>query len=110
MMEVHPSSILAAQAILLLLASADVKGFHYDVNAFFTELVKDPVRRGQFEQSPTISHPFLKNFTLSVKSGTSRSRFFRETLSAIFGRRLLCTQTLVFDVGFNHGLTHTSTQ
>jgi hypothetical protein len=48
---------------LLLLASADVK--HYDANAFFTELVKDPVRRGQFEQSLTISHPFLKNFTLS---------------------------------------------
>src|ERR1700726_4415782 len=49
----------------LLLASADVKGFHYDANAFFTELVQGPVRRGQFGQSLTISHPLLKNFTLS---------------------------------------------
>src|ERR1700724_3611893 len=32
---------------VLLLASADVKGLHYDANAFFTELVQDPVRRGQ---------------------------------------------------------------
>jgi hypothetical protein len=30
----------------LVLASADVKGFHYDANAFFTELVQGPVRRG----------------------------------------------------------------
>jgi len=52
---------------LLVLAGADVKGFHYDANAFFTELVEEPVRRAQFGQSLTISHPFLKNFILSVE-------------------------------------------
>jgi hypothetical protein len=49
----------------LVLASADVKGFHYDANTFFTELVQEPVRCAQFGQSLTISHPFLKHFTLS---------------------------------------------
>jgi hypothetical protein len=39
----------------LILASADVRGFHYDANAFFTELDQGPVRRGQFGQSLTIS-------------------------------------------------------
>jgi len=52
---------------LVVLASADVKGFHYDANAFFTELVQGLVRRGQFGQSLTISHPFLHRFTLSGK-------------------------------------------
>jgi len=50
---------------LVVLASADVKGFHYDTNVFFTELVQGPVRRGQFGQSLTISHSFLRRFTLS---------------------------------------------
>jgi hypothetical protein len=36
-----------------------------DANAFFTELVGGPVRRAQFGQSLTISHPSLKHFTLS---------------------------------------------
>jgi hypothetical protein len=50
---------------LLVLASADVKGFHYDANIFFTELNQGPIRRGQFGQSLTISRPFLRRFTLS---------------------------------------------
>src|SRR5215469_10315964 len=49
----------------LFLASADVKGFHYDANVFFTELKQGPVRRGQFGQSLTISHRFLRQFTLA---------------------------------------------
>src|SRR3984893_9209104 len=32
----------------LLLATADVKGIHYDANAILTELVQEPVRRAQF--------------------------------------------------------------
>src|SRR5258708_32158287 len=40
----------------LLLASADVKGFHYDANAIYTELVQEPVRRAQFGQTLSISH------------------------------------------------------
>jgi len=39
---------------LLVLASAEVKGFHYDANIFFTELNQGSVRRGQFGQSLTI--------------------------------------------------------
>ncbi len=42
---------------VVLLASADVKGFHYDANAMFNELNEGSVRRGQFGQSLTISHP-----------------------------------------------------
>src|ERR1700757_977423 len=50
---------------VVLLASADVKGFHYDANAMFNELTAGSVRRGQFGQSLTISHPLKGKFTLS---------------------------------------------
>jgi hypothetical protein len=96
---------------LLLLASADVKGFHYDANAFFTELVQDPVRRGQFGQSLTISHPFLKNFTLSGEMWHFTQPFLRSNaVGNLWAVSYTARKTLVFDVGFNHGLTHTSTQ
>jgi len=49
----------------LLLASADVKGFHYDANAMLTELGQGTVRRAQFGQSLSISHPIKGKFTLS---------------------------------------------
>jgi len=49
----------------LVLGSGDVKGFHYDANAFFTELVQEPLRRAQFGQSLSISHALFKNFTVA---------------------------------------------
>jgi hypothetical protein len=96
---------------LLFLASADVKGFHYDANAFFTELVQDPVRRGQFGQSLTISHPLLKNFTLSGEMWHFTQPFLRSNaVGNLWAVSYTARKSLVFDVGFNHGLTHTSTQ
>src|SRR5437868_15399412 len=47
---------------VILLASADVKGFHYDANAMFNEVIEGTVHRGQFGQSLTISHPVGRNF------------------------------------------------
>jgi len=96
---------------LLLLASADVKGFHYDANAFFTELGEDPVRRGQFGQSLTISHPFLKTFTVSGEIWHFTQPFLRSNaIGNLWAVSYTARKSLVFDVGFNHGLTHTSTQ
>ena len=96
---------------LLFLASADVKGFHYDANAFFTELVQEPVRRAQFGQSLTISHPFLKHFTLSGEIWHFTQPFLRgNALGNLWAVSYTARKTLVFDAGFNHGLTGTSTQ
>ena len=95
----------------LVLASADVKGFHYDANAFFTELVQEPVRRGQFGQSLTISHSFHKNFTLSGEIWHFTQPFLRgNAIGNLWAVSYTARKTLVFDVGFNHGLTGTSTQ
>ena len=43
-----------------LLLSDDYHGFHFDANAIVTEQVEEPVRRGQFAQTLSISHPFMK--------------------------------------------------
>ena len=95
---------------VLILASADVKGFHYDANAFFTELEQGPVRRGQFGQSLTISHPFLRRFTLSGEIWHFTQPFLKSNaVGNLWAVSYAARKTLVFDAGFNHGLTGTST-
>jgi hypothetical protein len=94
----------------LVLASADVKGFHYDANAFFTELEQGPVRRGQFGQSLTISHQFLRRFALSGEIWHFTQPFLRSNaVGNLWAVSYSARKTLVFDTGFNHGLTGTST-
>lgn len=95
----------------LVLGSADVKGFHYDANAFFTELVQGPVRRAQFGQSLTISHPFMRRFSLSGEIWHFSQPFLRgNAVGNLWAVSYAARKTLVFDVGFNRGLTTTSTQ
>jgi hypothetical protein len=95
---------------LLILASADVKGFHYDANAFFTEMSEGTVRRGQFGQSLTISHTFLKNFTLSGEIWHFTQPFLKgNAVGNLWAVSYSARKNLVFDAGFNHGLTDTST-
>ena len=94
----------------LILASADVKGFHYDANVFFTALDQGPVLRGQFGQSLTISHPFLRRFTLSGEIWHFTQPFLKSNaVGNLWAVSYAPRKTLVFDAGFNHGLTGTST-
>ncbi len=94
----------------LVLASADVKGFHYDANAFLTELQQGPVRRGQFGQSLTISHQFLHRFTLAGEIWHFTQPFLRSNaFGNLWAVSYSARKTLVFDAGFDHGLTETST-
>jgi hypothetical protein len=95
----------------LILASADIKGFHYDANAFFTELVQGPVRRAQFGQSLTISHPLVHRFTLSGEIWHFTQPFLRSNaVGNLWAVSYTARKTLVLDVGFNCGLTGTSTK
>jgi hypothetical protein len=95
---------------LVVLASADVKGFHYDTNVFFTELVQGPVRRGQFGQSLTISHSFLHRFTLSGEIWHFTQPFLQSNaVGNLWAVSYSARKNLVLDTGFNYGLTGTST-
>ncbi len=95
----------------LLLASAEVKGFHYDANAFLTELVQEPVRRAQFGQTLSISHPLAGKFTLSGEIWHFTQPFLRgHAVGNLWAVSYTARKTLVLDAGFNRGLTGTSTR
>ena len=94
----------------LVLASADVKGFHYDANAIFNELSQGPVRRGQFGQTLSISHPIGGKFTLSGEIWHFTQPFLRgNAVGNLWAVSYAARKTLVLDAGFNRGLTTTST-
>jgi hypothetical protein len=95
----------------LLLASADVKGFHYDANAMLNELTRGPVRRAQFGQSLSISHPIVGRFSLSGEIWHFTQPFLRgNAVGNLWAVGYTAKKTLVFDAGFDRGLTSTSTQ
>jgi len=94
----------------LILASADVRGFHYDANAMFNELQEGPVRRLQTGQSLTISHPVWKKFTVSGEIWHFTQPFQRgNAVGNLWAVSYAARKTLVFDAGFDLGLTKTST-
>lgn len=94
----------------LLLVSADVKGFHYDANAMLNELTQGPVRRAQFGQSLSVSHPIAGKFSLSGEIWHFTQPFLRSNaVGNLWAVGYAAKKTLVFDAGFDHGLTSTST-
>lgn len=95
----------------ILLASADVKKFHYDANAFFNEVVSDPVRRAQFGQSLSLSHPLTARLGLSGELWRFTQPFVRASaVGNLWALSYTADKDLVFDGGFDRGLTHTSTR
>jgi hypothetical protein len=95
---------------LLVLASADVKGFHYDANALLNELSQGSVRRAQFGQTLSVSHPIWR-LTVSGEIWHFSQPFLRgNTVGNLWAVSYPVRKNLVVDGGFNHGLTGTSTR
>src|SRR5215471_251578 len=98
------------QHALLLMASGDVAGFHYDANAFFNEETQDNVGRAQFGQTISISHP-VKKFTIAGELFHFTQPFIRgNAVGNLWAVSYTVRPNLVIDAGFVHGLTSTSTK
>jgi hypothetical protein len=96
---------------LLLLGSADIKGFHYDANAMLNEVIEGTTHRAQFGQSLTISRPVGKRFAVSGEIWHFTQPFLRSNaVGNLWAVSYTARKNLVFDGGFNHGLTSSSTQ
>lgn len=96
---------------VLLLGSADVKGFHYDTNFLFNEVVAKPIRRAQYGQTLSISHPLPKNFGISGEIWHFSQPFLRSNaVGNLWALNYDVRKDLVLDAGFNRGLTRTSTR
>ena len=94
----------------VLYASADVKGFHYDANAVFNEQTETHVRRAQFGQTLSISHPLGRGFTLSGELWHFTQPFLRgNAVGNLWAFSYAARKNLVLDAGFEKGLTRTST-
>ena len=95
---------------VLVLASADVHGFHYDTNFIFNEQENPPVRRAQFGQTLSVSHPLPRNFGISGEIWRFTQPFLHgNAVGNLWAINYNVNRDLVFDGGFDHGLTSTST-
>jgi hypothetical protein len=96
---------------VVLYASADVKGFHYDANAVFNEVIVVGVHRLQFGQTLSISHPIGRGFALSGEIWHFTQPFLHSNaVGNLWAVSYAARRNLVFDGGFEKGLTATSTQ
>lgn len=101
----------SANQSLVLLASADVKGFHYDANALFNEMAQGGVRRAQYGQTLSISYAAGKRWTISGELWHFTQPFLRgHAVGNLWAVGYTARSNLVLDAGFNRGLTATSTQ
>jgi len=101
----------SAKNSAVLYASADVKGFHYDANAIFNEALDGQVRRAQFGQTLSISHPLGKGFGLAGEIWHFTQPFeYGNAFGNLWAASYAPRKNLVFDFGFEKGLTGTSTR
>jgi hypothetical protein len=95
----------------LFLVSADVKGFHYDTNYFFNEVVDTSIRRAQFGQTLSVSHALAGKFGVTGEIWHFTQPFLgANAVGNLWALNYNARNNLVFDAGFNRGLTSTSTR
>ncbi len=101
----------SSQNSALLLISTDLGKFHVDTNYLFNEQVDNAVRRAQFGQTLSISHPVkgklgftgeLWHFTQPLLQGNAAGLLLAPNYNL--------KPNLIFDAGFNRGLTSSSTR
>ena len=95
----------------ILLASADVRGFHYDANAMFNEMYETDVHRLQLGQTLSVSHRIGNHFSVSGEIWHFTQPFLRgHAVGNLWALAYSARKNLVLDVGFNRGMTTTSTR
>jgi hypothetical protein len=93
-----------------ILLSEDLHGFHFDANGTLAEQVDGAVRRAQFGQTLSISHP-LGKFTISGEIWHFSQPFEKgNTVGNLWAVSRALRKNLVVDAGLNRGLTKTSTR
>jgi Putative MetA-pathway of phenol degradation len=95
----------------LVLLSTDAVGFHIDTNAIFNEQIENARHRAQFGQTLSISHNLPRHLGLGGELWHFTQPFQNgHAAGFLFGPTYTPRRNLVFDVGFNRGLTATSTR
>ena len=100
----------SANDSVVFLASADVWGFHYDTNAMFNRMTQAGVTRPQFGQTLSVSHPLRGQLSLSGELWHFTQPFLHgRAVGNLWALGYTPRPNLVWDAGFQRGLTGTST-
>jgi hypothetical protein len=99
-----------AKNTAILLVSTDQAGFHFDINGMVSEQNGSGVRRAQFGQTISISHPLGKVGIASELWHFSQPLTRGNAVGNLWCVSYAIRKNLVVDAGFNRGLTSTSTQ
>lgn len=95
---------------LLLLASGDWGKLHYDTNVIFNRIADRGVRRPQFGQTLSISHPLRGRWSASGEIWHFTQPFLHgNATGTLWALGFAQRKNLVWDAGFDRGLTGTST-
>ena len=96
---------------VVLLTSADVKKFHYDINFFSNDIKQGQVHRPQFGQSLSVAHALGQKLQLVGELYHFTQPFLHaHAATNLWALSYSPSKVLVFDGGFAHGLTATSTR
>jgi len=95
----------------LVLFSADLRKWHIDTNYLFNEQIANEVRRAQFGQTLSIAHPVVGKLSWTGELWHFTQPFLNgHAAGFLTGPTYAVTPRLVLDIGFNRGLTSTSTR
>ncbi|HET9183764.1 MAG TPA: hypothetical protein VFP59_16660 [Candidatus Angelobacter sp.] len=95
----------------LFLLSTDLRKWHFDTNYFFNEQIESSVRRAQFGQTLSVSHPLAGKLGWTGELWHFTQPFLRGNAAGFLtGPAYTVTPRLVLDIGLNRGLTSTSTR
>ena len=101
----------SARNSVLFLTSGDVRGFHYDTNFVFNEVIETAIHRVQFGQTLSISHVLAGKFGLTGEIWHFTQPFLTaNAVGNLWAVNYNLRKDLVLDAGFDRGLTSTSTQ
>jgi hypothetical protein len=93
-----------------VLMTSDLHGFRLDTNAIVAEQIQGEIRRAQFGQTLSVSHP-IGQFTISAEVWHFSQPFERSNaVGNLWALSYALRKNLVVDGGFDHGLTRTSTR
>jgi len=94
----------------LVLFSTNAANFHFDLNGIFNQQTMDKESRTQYGQTLSISHPVWKLTGQAEIWHFTQPFLHKDAVGLLWAVSYSPRKNLVFDVGFEHGLTSSSTQ
>jgi hypothetical protein len=94
----------------LVLLSTNAGKFHFDINGIFNQQTVDNASRTQYGQTLSISYPLWKLLGQGEVWHFTQPFLHSDAVGLLWAISYTAQKNLVFDAGFQHGLTSTSTQ